>query len=89
MNKINFKRLCTYLLCSGLVVGPTTMLATSCANNNNVISIITFNNIAKQQGQNLSFQTNNFKCDDILYGNNNISDGNYVLFLGSNTDKNP
>lgn len=67
---------------------------TSCTNtNNNIISTITFNDIStnykSKQEQNLSFQTRSFKCDDILYGNNSISNGNYVLFIASNTDHTP
>ena len=95
MKKSSFKILCSSLFKCGLIIGPVVMMPiTSCTNtNNNIISTITFNDIStnykSKQEQNLSFQTRSFKCDDILYGNNSISNGNYVLFIASNTDHTP
>lgn len=91
MRKNNLKIAFASLLgcCSTII--PTILLSTSCASDNNVMSLIAFKTIynhkVNKQEENLTFETKSFKRDNVLYGNKAICDGNYILFVSSSTDK--
>lgn len=70
---------------SALAICPIVLTATSCAPTSFLTESYNFNALCDSEGEVLETKLSNLSFEKLLYGSKHLSNGNYVLFVGSNT----
>ena len=69
---------------SALAICPIVLTATSCAPTSFLTESYNFNALCDSEGEVLETKLSNLSFEKLLYGSKHLSNGNYVLFVGSN-----
>lgn len=69
---------------SALAICPIVLTATSCAPTSFLTEVYNFNALCDSEGETLDTKLVNLSFEKLLYGSKHLSNGNYVMFVGSN-----